>query len=156
MHGPARGASSVVRLRGLALLAGVLLALTACKVTLLDAYDKQAEDGLLQAYGKVESLFDAIGDAQPADRAYARFAERYAAIVEMIRVQALRESARPLNAESFGIVSIIDTVFTSYRDAHKRDNTVADVLLTRHRDNLKRLFGAALRAERAKKDDGDD
>ena len=47
-------------------------------------------------------------------------------------------------------------MFTSYRDAHKRDNTVADVLLARHRDNLKRLFGAALRAERAKKDDSDD
>ena len=139
-------------------IAALLVALAACKVKLIDAYNKEAEEGLLQAYGKVERLFDAIADAPtPADRAYSRYAEQYAAILEMIHVQELRESVRPLNRESYGIISIIDTVFTGYRDAHKRSDTVPDVLLTRHRDNMRRLFGAALRAERAKKDDdGDD
>src|SRR4051812_45025780 len=91
--------------------ATLLVALAACKVKLIDAYNKEAEEGLLQAYGKVESLFDALAEAPAADRAYTRYADRYAGILELIRVQELRESARPLNHESFGIIAIIDTVF---------------------------------------------
>lgn len=131
--------------------------LAACKVRLIDTYNKDAEEGLLRTYGKVESLFDAMAEArEPGLRTYARFAERYAEINEMIRVQILRENARPKNAESIGIIAEIDTVFTGYRNAHRETNTFNDVLLPRHRDVMRRLFGAALKAEQVKKDDDND
>jgi hypothetical protein len=143
------------RLGRMAALVPVLLLAAACKVTLLDAYNKDSEDALLRTYGEIESLYDAIGEGQDsAARAYPKFAPRYADIQRMIRVQVLREGARPLNSESFGIISIIDTVFTGYRE-HHRTHDVPPVLLTRRRDNMKRLFGAALRAERVKQDQQD-
>ena len=70
-------------------------------------------------------------------------------------MQRLREDARPLNSESQGIVARIDTLFTKYRDDHRKRNTFDDVLLDRHRDNLHRLFEAALKAERVKADNPD-
>ena len=133
--------------------AGLLLA--TCKVQLLDDYDKTSEDALLRTYGQIESLFDAIAEApDSAARSYRRFASRYAEIQEAIRVQVLRQSARPLNRESFGIISIIDTVFAVYRQRH-RDSPrgLPDVLLERQRANMRRLFMAALRAERVRKDE---
>src|SRR5688572_2453222 len=84
------------RLRVLATLAITVLLLASCKVRLIDEYNKDAEEGLLRTYGKVESLFDAMAEArEPGLRTYARFADRYAEINEMIRIQMLRESARP-------------------------------------------------------------
>jgi hypothetical protein len=133
------------------------LLVSACKVTLIDQYNKESEEGLLRSYSKVERLFDDLSEATaPGARVYARFADRYADIQEMIRVQVLREGARPLNRESYGIISIIDTVFTGYRESHRRTNDVADVLIGRHRENMRRLFGAALKAERVKRDEGGD
>lgn len=138
-------------------LVAFVLALSACKVTLIDEYNKESEEGLLRAYSKIERLFDDLSEATTPDaRAYSRFADRYADIQEMIRVQVLREGARPLNRESYGIIAIIDTVFTGYRDAHRRNNDVTDLLIGRHRENMRRLFGAALKAERVKKDESDD
>ena len=132
----------------------VLFAVAGCKVKLIDDYSKDAEDGLLAAYAKVERLFDAISEANtpPDPRAYHRFAQQYADASEAIRVQALRESARPLNAESYGIIAQIDTVFTGYREAHRKANDVAEILIAGHRDAMRRMFGAALKAERVKQD----
>jgi hypothetical protein len=132
-----------------------VLAAAGCKVKLIDDYNKAAEDGLITAYAKVERLFDAIADAptaQPQPRAYVNFAKQYSDASEAISVQVLRESARPLNAESYGIIAQIDTVFAGYREAHKKANDVPDILIVRHRDVMRRMFGAALRAERVKQD----
>src|SRR5690349_18765872 len=136
-----------------ALVASALFA-AGCKVKLIDDYSKSAADGLVSAYAKVERLFDAIAEANapPDPRAYYHFSQQYSDANEAIRVQVLRESARPLNAESYGIIAQIDTVFTGYREAHKKANDVPDILITRHRDVMRRMFGAALRAERVKQD----
>jgi hypothetical protein len=135
-------------------LAFAVIAATSCKVKLIDDYNKDAEDGLLAAYCKVEKLFDAIAEAStpPDPRAYHHFAQAYSEVSEAIRVQVMRESARPLNAESFGIIAQIDTVFTGYRDAHRKSNDVPEILIPRHRDVMRRMFSAALRAERVKQD----
>jgi hypothetical protein len=133
--------------------AGVLLVVVAaCRVTLLDSYNKESEEGLLRAYGKVETLFDDLAEAKPP-RPYAPYATRYGDINEQIRVQVLRESARPLNKESYEIIVTIDSVFRRYRKEHRDSNDVNDFLIGRHRDNMRRMFGAALRAERVKQDD---
>jgi len=146
-----------MRTRQIFVTAVAALLLTACRVKLLDDYDKASEDALLRTYGQIESLFDAMAEApDSASRSYARFADRYADIQQAIRVQVVRESARPLNSESFGIVSIIDSVFTGYRQRHKDSpRGVAAVLLERQRVNMRRLFSAALKAERVKRDDSD-
>ena len=146
-----------MRTRQIIVAALAALLLAACRVKLLDDYDKASEDALLRTYGQIESLFDAMAEAPDSTaRSYARFADRYAEIQQAIRVQVVRESARPLNSESFGIISIIDSVFTGYRQRH-RDSPrgVAAVLLERQRVNMRRLFTAALKAERVKRDDSD-
>jgi hypothetical protein len=132
----------------------MLAALAACKVRLIDSYSRESEEQLLATYGKVEHLFDALHQAaaDSAPRAYAGFAPLYSEIHQAIQVQTLREGARPLNAESQGIVARIDTLFTRYRDDHHRTNSFNDALLDIHRNNLRRLFEAALKAERVKGD----
>lgn len=134
-----------------ALLAALVLAV-GCRVRLLDDYDRTAEEALLRTYGEIESLFDAVAESPDTARAYPRFAARYGEIQRMIRVQVVREGARPLNSESYGIVARIDTVFSGYRERH-RTQGVADVLLQRWRTNMQRMFTAALKAERAKPGD---
>ncbi|MEX2153970.1 MAG: hypothetical protein WD825_11575 [Gemmatimonadaceae bacterium] len=147
---------STRRLRFAAALFATALALGACKVRLIDSYNRESEEGLLRTYGKIESLFDAMTDAtEPGARVYSRFADRYAEIHELIRVQVLREDMRPLNAESRGIVAQIDTVFTRYRADHRKDNGFNPALTDRHRDVMRRLFTAAVKAERAKADSDD-
>lgn len=141
-----------MRLRRTYVAAAALLLAAACKVTLLDDYDRSAEEALLRTYGEVEALFDAIAESADTARAYPRFAQRYGDIQRQIRVQVVREGARPLNSESFGIVARIDTVFSGYRERH-RSLGVPNVILQRWRTNMQRMFTAALKAERAKLDD---
>jgi hypothetical protein len=133
-----------------ALVAGVLL-LASCKVRLLDDYSAESEQALLRTYGEVEALLDAIAEAPDTARGYQRYAGRYGDIQRMIRVQVVSEASRPLNAESHGIVSEIDTVFSGYRERH-RTRGVDDTLLQRWRSSMQRMFTAALRAERVKRD----
>ncbi len=153
---PAPSRARSQRARVVVTLVAALAIAAACKIKLVADYDKAAEDGLLQAYGKIERLYDAMSQDDSAGRTYARYADRYAEINEMIRVQVVREAARPLNSESFGIVSTIDTVFTSYRERHKRDTVYNAALLPLHRDRLRRMFVAALKAERVKQDRPDE
>lgn len=137
----------------MALWLGVVAMLGACKVRLLDDYSKDAEQGLITAFAKVDGLFDGLAEAtEPGARAYGQFAGQYAEVHELIRIQVLREAARPLNKESYGIVATIDTLFSRYRREHRAANDVPELLIDRHRDNLRRLFVAALRAERVKQD----
>lgn len=143
-----------LRIRPFVVLAVVLLLAVACKVRLLDDYDAASEESLLRTYGEIESLFDAIAEAPDTARVYPRYATRYGDIQRMIRVQVVREAARPLNSESHGIVAEIDTVFTGYRERHKARG-VDDTLLARWRTNMQRMFTAALRAERVKRDEPD-
>ena len=135
----------VVALAALVLLAG------SCRVRLLDDYSAESEQALLRAYGEVEALFDDIAEAPDTARAYPRYAGRYGDIQRLIRVQVVREASRPLNSESHGIVAEIDTVFTGYRERH-RTRGVDDTLLQRWRSSMQRMFTAALRAERVKRD----
>jgi len=123
-------------------------------VRLIDSYNRQSEEGLLATYGKVERLFDTMHQAaiDSSARGYARFAPMYADIHEAIQVQIMREGARPLNSESQGIVARIDTLFTRYREDHRKTDNFNDALVPIHRNNLRRLFEAALRAERVKAD----
>ena len=136
------------------LLVAFLGALASCKVRLIDSYNRESEEALLSTYGKVEHLFDALGQAvaDSSSRKYAPFAPMYSDIHDAIQVQILREGARPLNRESQGIVARIDTLFTRYREDHRRTNTFNDALVPIHRNNLRRLFEAALKAERVKAD----
>jgi hypothetical protein len=143
-----------MRTRPLVAFALVLLFAAACKVRLLDDYDAASEESLLRTYGEIESLFDAIAEAADAERDYELFSRKYGDIQRMIRVQVVREASRPLNSESHGIVAEIDTVFTGYRERHKARG-VDDTLLARWRSNMQRMFTAALRAERVKRDDPD-
>ncbi len=139
--------------RAALILTATFLLLGACKVRLVDDYNKDAEDGLLRTYGRVENLFDAIAERAEDQRRYHHFSDRYSEINGMIRVQVLRESARPLNRESFGIISEIDTVFMRFRDRHRSDDNYPEALLQLHRPRMQRMFGAALRAERVRRDD---
>jgi hypothetical protein len=135
----------------------VFAMLASCKVRWIDSYNRESEESLLSTYGKVESLFDAMRQTvnDSSRRDYAKFADKYADIHQALQVQRLREDARPLNSESQGIVARIDTLFTKYRDDHRKRNTFDDVLLDRHRENMHRLFEAALKAERVKVDNPD-
>ena len=135
-------------------LAAALLLVAACKVRLLDDYSAESEQSLLRTYGEIEALFDAIAEAPDSARGYPRYAGRYGDIHRMIRVQVVREASRPLNSESHGIVAEIDTVFTGYRERH-RTRGVDDTVLQRWRTNMQRMFTAALRAERVKRDEPD-
>jgi len=151
---PFRARTRYARHRALALFFVAALGVGGCKVRFIDSFSRESEEGLLRTYGAVERLFDAMDQAvrQSTPRNYQVFAAQYAEIHEMIQVLKLREDARPLNAESQGIVKIIDSLFTKYREDHRATKTFNEVLLGRHRDNLKRLFTAALKAERAKKE----
>ena len=142
------------RLRTAVLIVSSVALAASCKVRLIDSYNKESEESLLSTYGKVEHLFDGMRQAVADDssRKYAVFAPQYAAINEAIQVEILREAARPLNDESQGIVARIDTLFTKYREEHRAKNTFDATLVPIHRNNLRRLFGAALRAERIKAD----
>ena len=139
--------------RTVATLAALLL-IAGCKVRLLDDYSAESEQALLRTYGEVEALFDAIAEAPDSVRAYPRYSAKYGDIQRMIRVQVVREASRPLNSESHGIVAEIDTVFTGYRERH-RTRGVDDTLLQRWRSNMQRMFTAALKAERVKRDEPD-
>jgi hypothetical protein len=143
-----------MRTRPFVVFVAVLLLSAACKVRLLDDYDAASEESLLRTYGEIETLFDAVAELPDAERGYPRFAAKYGEIQRMIRVQVVREAARPLNSESHGIVAEIDTVFTGYRERH-RTRGVDDTLLQRWRTNMQRMFTAALKAERVKRDEPD-
>ena len=144
-----------MRWRPLVALAATLLLVSGCKVRLLDDYSAESEEALLRTYGEVEALFDVIAEAPDSARAYPRYAARYGDIQRMIRVQVVREASRPLNSESHGIVAEIDTVFTGYRERHRTQGAPAAVILTRWRNNMQRMFTAALKAERVKRDEPD-
>src|SRR5207244_10917310 len=109
----------------------MLATFASCKVRWIDSYNRESEESLLSTYGKVESLFDAMRQTvnDSSRRDYAKFADKYAEIHQAIQVQRLREEARPLNSESQGIVARIDTLFTKYRDDHRKRNTFEEVLL---------------------------
>ena len=132
----------------------MLAALGSCRVRWIDSYSRESEESLLSTYGKVERLFDAMRQTvnESSSRDYTKFAPLYSEVHQAVQVQIMREGARPLNRESQGIVARIDTLFSKYREDHRKTNSFNPALLEIHRNNLRRLFEAALKAERVKAD----
>lgn len=127
----------------------ILVALaSACSVRLLDDYSKGAEDGLVATFAQVTALYEELAQRDANARAFALSAPKWSEIHQAVQVQVLRESARPLNRESYGMIAQIDTLLSEYRRRHRERDNYPDVLMQRHREQLFRAFSAALRAER--------
>jgi len=136
-----------------------LLLLSGCAVQWVAEYDKASEERLIATYERVNRFYDQLADTAPAERAYDKFARAWTDIATDLRVLALRQKARPSNAESQQIIDRLVEHWEQTRASHKqrsreperRSNPYPDSLIALDRNQLEAQFAAALVAEVSKR-----
>jgi hypothetical protein len=140
------------------LLAVAVVLLAGC-VSWVAEYDKATEDRLIATYEKVNRLYDALAQAAPGERTYDKHAKAWADVSTDLRVIALRQQARPNNAEMQKIMEKLIANYERTRAGHKersddpkqRANAYRDSALELDRSQLEAQFAAAVKAEVFKK-----
>lgn len=135
------------------------LFLSGCAVQWVAEYDEATEERLIATYERVNRFYDSLADTAPAERGYDKFVKGWTDIATDLRVVALRQKARPGNAESQQIIDRLVENWEQTRARHKqrsrepehRSNPYPDSLIALDRSQLEAQFAAAVVAEVSKR-----
>ena len=106
------------------LIAILAIALLSCsRVVLVPEYSAGIEAQIINGAMLNDKIYIDLADADPAQRQYKNFSERYSTVEAEINSIALKNEIRKNNADMLAIISKLKTAFAKYRDDHKRNNT---------------------------------
>lgn len=132
---------------------GLILGISACKITLVPSYDEQLKDQIESTSKDIDrfylNMMEMTTNAE-GGRAYEKFREGYINIeVELISLLN-KNKVKPLNTHSTRICEITLEIWRKYKTEHKEDNAIPDGLIKLNMLAMNDLMYAMLIAEKGK------
>ena len=128
--------------------------MSACRVSLIPAYDAQIAEQIDATSKTVDKLYLTMLEttvAADSGRSYAKFANQYVAVEVELNSLLTKNKLRPLNKNSLKIIENTLELWQKYKGEHKADNTLSDGIIKLNRKTFNDLFFAMQVAEKEKK-----
>ncbi|NGN96221.1 hypothetical protein G5S52_00695 [Grimontia sp. S25] len=126
---------------------------TGCSLQLVASYDPQTERQMILIEKKVDYLYRTAELTPPEQRQYARFEKEYFDIELEIRSLIRRQLRRENNEETIKQVEMLANLWIQDRQAHQKNDALADFTIKRRTSQYQRMFTALIEGETAKKTD---
>ncbi|WP_159084181.1 hypothetical protein [Saccharobesus litoralis] len=133
------------------LVACFVLILSSCAIHLVSDFDKQSLQQMQAVASQVEQHFISLQYVEKSQRLFEQSKDNYIAIEVALQALKVRQAMRPLNEQTLKQVDIALDLWSKDIASHKKQNTVSDFILQRHRQQYQRLFLAMIKGEEAKK-----
>jgi hypothetical protein len=124
-------------------------------IQLVADHSPDSEKAIMDASASIFALYDRMIDQKLKDGPgtnlpYAAYAEGWGQAESQLRLVVMRESSRPLNAESTRIAESILRLCHKFRESHRSSNDYKLAKLRIDLNHLSRNLSAALAAEKGK------
>jgi hypothetical protein len=128
-----------------------VLCSVSCTVRYVPEYNAVLSDEIIRVAKKVDYFYANLQNTSDSLRTFDKSIEHYTEIDVDLNSILMRNKIRPLNSESAKIAENIVSLWTKYKNSHKKNNTYKDAQLVLHRQRMGRMFSAMFDAEEAKK-----
>ena len=130
-----------------------LLAMNSCKVTFVPAYNAQIAEQIDVTTKAVDKFYLSMLETTTAGndgRTFTKFADQYVTVEVELNSLLNKNKIRPLNENSTRICEITLQLWVKYKEEHKKDNTLSNVLIKLNQKTFSDLFFAMQVAEKGK------
>ena len=127
------------------------LSLTSCSLQLISDYDQKTLSQLEITAKKIDRLFIRLSYMPVHQRRFSNAVSSYMDIDVELQALKTRQELRALNELTLKQINIAISLFSQDKEKHKKQNTISDFVLKRHRKQYNRLFIAMIKGEEAKK-----